>query len=488
MRKYTWLILFSFFSFQTLFAQVNGDVLEKYSRDISKLQLAAEPVPYYDYKITFPEENFTVNAASKLATVMFYTKQESGDELLKTIDNIDLAKATSIVYSGFGYSVKQYYVTITFPDNYLQVKTEKNGKVMPVKKEKELLIYYKGWNWYDRADLFRKLSELILMLKVDKQLISQESVDRMNRAWKIALIENTPDSYKAFYKSYPTALYSKQAQDRFEYGVSNALYYDEARLAFNSVGEFGEDMQVVNFYGKYGFIEHKSSKLILPAKYDEANAFKNGKARVKQDGRVFYIDKKGNEVAVQEEPIVKETPAPKENTVIKEDIPVAPTQKPLVDVKSWSFVRNIIGSSYSDVQKALIANGFRLDNTEKFDEGNSYYYSNPDITYTHIVLGDIKEEYTVVVKNGKVRGVLLEFMVPKGESSFSMLRNWEPFEKGFLGDNFKKVNENNETFKIERNYRNSSLRTKMRISIYQGANIYNAVEVILSDEDLDLDK
>ena len=47
--------------------------------------------------------------------------------------------------------------------------------------------------------------------------------------------------------------------------------------------------------GKYGFIDMKG-KEVIKCQYDEALAFRNGLARVKQNGAVIYIDKKGQVV------------------------------------------------------------------------------------------------------------------------------------------------------------------------------------------------
>lgn len=52
--------------------------------------------------------------------------------------------------------------------------------------------------------------------------------------------------------------------------------------------------------GKCGF-KHNGT-IVIPARYDDVLdnngvvGFKNGKAKVKLNGRTFYIDKKGNEV------------------------------------------------------------------------------------------------------------------------------------------------------------------------------------------------
>ena len=64
-----------------------------------------------------------------------------------------------------------------------------------------------------------------------------------------------------------------------------------------SAGDFSEGLaRVKNVFGEWGFID-KTGKEVIPFIYDEARYFcKDGKAKVKLDGEVFYIDTKGNRV------------------------------------------------------------------------------------------------------------------------------------------------------------------------------------------------
>lgn len=47
--------------------------------------------------------------------------------------------------------------------------------------------------------------------------------------------------------------------------------------------------------GKWGFID-KTGSMVIPAKYDDAWIFHNGKVKVTFNGREFKIDRNGNEV------------------------------------------------------------------------------------------------------------------------------------------------------------------------------------------------
>jgi hypothetical protein len=52
-------------------------------------------------------------------------------------------------------------------------------------------------------------------------------------------------------------------------------------------------------YSKYGFIDN-TGKTVIPLKYDDADNFSEGIARVQLNGETRYIDKQGNEYATEE--------------------------------------------------------------------------------------------------------------------------------------------------------------------------------------------
>ena len=64
---------------------------------------------------------------------------------------------------------------------------------------------------------------------------------------------------------------------------------------YSKVGDFHEGLAWAGNFYKWGFID-KAGTMVIPAKYDEARYFENGKAKVKLNGREFYIDRNGNEV------------------------------------------------------------------------------------------------------------------------------------------------------------------------------------------------
>ncbi|MBV9217612.1 MAG: WG repeat-containing protein [Acidobacteria bacterium] len=68
--------------------------------------------------------------------------------------------------------------------------------------------------------------------------------------------------------------------------------------AIYSIGADDDRLEVVlydeHFHGWHGFIDSHGNE-VIPARYDSVEYFKNGKAKVKKDGREFYIDRDGNE-------------------------------------------------------------------------------------------------------------------------------------------------------------------------------------------------
>lgn len=86
-------------------------------------------------------------------------------------------------------------------------------------------------------------------------------------------------------------------------GVSKTLwgYIDKTGkiivdLKYEEASEFRDGMAKVKENGKYGYID-KTGKMIIAAKYADGYYFKNGYAEVKEtsDGKRFYIDKTGRE-------------------------------------------------------------------------------------------------------------------------------------------------------------------------------------------------
>lgn len=59
--------------------------------------------------------------------------------------------------------------------------------------------------------------------------------------------------------------------------------------------EPGNEMHIYGAEGKMGYI-NTVGQVVIPLIFDKAQTFKNGKAKVENNGREFYIDKFGNEI------------------------------------------------------------------------------------------------------------------------------------------------------------------------------------------------
>ncbi len=90
------------------------------------------------------------------------------------------------------------------------------------------------------------------------------------------------------------------------------------------------------------------------------------------------------------------------NTVLHQEKPAAQntisvfsTRVFSPEVKSWSFVRNIVGKSYNDIKIPLTHKGYKFTESEESGQSTSYFFEHPNITYSHPVFVNTKEEYMV---------------------------------------------------------------------------------------------
>ncbi len=85
-------------------------------------------------------------------------------------------------------------------------------------------------------------------------------------------------------------------------GISTLATLDGKRLTcldFDYIDSFKDGLAVIGINGKgYGYI-NTAGKIVIPAKYENAGEFNNGKARVKRDDEWYLIDKAGNEIPIQ---------------------------------------------------------------------------------------------------------------------------------------------------------------------------------------------
>lgn len=88
-------------------------------------------------------------------------------------------------------------------------------------------------------------------------------------------------------------------------GISTFATHDGKRLTsldFDYTDSFHEGMARVGLAGRgYGFID-ETGKLVIPAIYENADNFKDGKAVVTRDGKRYYVDKSGKEIEIASNP------------------------------------------------------------------------------------------------------------------------------------------------------------------------------------------
>lgn len=85
-------------------------------------------------------------------------------------------------------------------------------------------------------------------------------------------------------------------------GISTFATLEGSRLTsldFDYIDSFKEGLAVVGIQGRgYGYID-ASGKMVIPAIYENADEFHNGKAKVKKEGQWYFIDKSGNETKIE---------------------------------------------------------------------------------------------------------------------------------------------------------------------------------------------
>lgn len=134
-------------------------------------------------------------------------------------------------------------------------------------------------------------------------------------AFLLAMVLGTINMYAQDYDLQRLAKICKEYKIiSFSEGLICCMYLDLGHVFFNTMGEKVIEIDYVsNYYpyfsdglivvgggdnevtmGKYGYAD-KSGKIVIPYKYDDAEPFYKGIAKVSKDGRQFYIDKKGKE-------------------------------------------------------------------------------------------------------------------------------------------------------------------------------------------------
>ena len=94
-------------------------------------------------------------------------------------------------------------------------------------------------------------------------------------------------------KSKETRLYLVCREDK--YGYIDKTGREVIPCKYDDANDFREGLAKVQKSGKYGFID-KTGREVIPCKYDEAYATSEGQALAKKSGKWGAIDKTGREV------------------------------------------------------------------------------------------------------------------------------------------------------------------------------------------------
>ncbi len=130
---------------------------------------------------------------------------------------------------------------------------------------------------------------------VCNDVVYEDDDIKINRLWKWKVNSIYQDEETGIIKALIAG-----AAFNFD-GTSTIATLDGNRLTsldFDYMESFKEGLAVVGIQGQgYGYVDD-AGKLVIPAKYEIASEFSNGKAKVKRDDKWYFIDKSGNEIPI----------------------------------------------------------------------------------------------------------------------------------------------------------------------------------------------
>ncbi|CAN1548377.1 hypothetical protein MCEGE10_02062 [Flavobacteriaceae bacterium] len=264
MKKLIIIITF-LFAIAALKAQsVPYERLEKFSKEISKIQFDANGKTYNDgktdYEISFPEESFTIFFNSQLATNVVY-KKSNNKELMYLTENISLGGVV-----GFTSVIRDNNIIVWKIDfGKFNVTTQifDNGKLTGTTSSNELILY-EYINSNSKASdpsFFNSFPELCNTMKKSIGMITDDAIETENKDWKDKNITKAD-----FVKKYPNSLRTMQVKLTIENKKKKELN------EYNKVQSFMDSLcQLYKF--KRGLSENEfinynpeASKIIRPSK------------------------------------------------------------------------------------------------------------------------------------------------------------------------------------------------------------------------------
>ncbi len=127
-------------------------------------------------------------------------------------------------------------------------------------------------------------------------IVYEDDDMKINRLWKWKVNSIHQDEETGLIKALIRGM-----SFNFE-GISTFATPDGGRLTsldFDYIDSFKEGLAVVGIQGRgYGYID-TTGKIVIPAIYENADEFNNGKAKVKKDSKWYFIDTSGNETSIE---------------------------------------------------------------------------------------------------------------------------------------------------------------------------------------------
>lgn len=267
-------------------AQLSYEELDAYSAFVSAKQTEANMRSYTsygkDFTVSFAEKNFLINFHDGLATQAIYMQDSSGRDVLVLFEEIDFAKATSIVRRNTNHK-DAGAIRVNFPEGSIQVTEYENGNKKTTTKASAVDFFFAVtpgtsslWN-SEGKELFHKLADLIYAKKSAAGIVQGTFAKAVTSEWNTALSQFTSAGFQQYYSKYPSGIFAQQALV-----LKEALdKRDNRYLLLNS----RMDSIALLYKFRYGIPSDEFRKLNPDA--DAMMNYKNGKA----SGFTYYSRK-----------------------------------------------------------------------------------------------------------------------------------------------------------------------------------------------------
>lgn len=218
-------------------SQLSYEDLEKYSKSISEIQVRSGSNYNANRKITYPKENFKIYFSTGLATFAQFSG-ENGSDTLMICENLDFSQAEVVFFN----SKYPGILTVVFNNpKHISAKFIKDEKEIYSRNYDGMNFTYDKSSESDKLTLFKDLTELILLLKINKGILSKDNAEIERNAWKLAVESNSMAGYKEFSKKFHSSVFKEEA-------IRRRFFLDPAKEIKNiNKGEFYLGMKKQQF-------------------------------------------------------------------------------------------------------------------------------------------------------------------------------------------------------------------------------------------------